>query len=149
MVGLILVGAALTGCTSTDATGDRASGPEAAAPTTPPAPSSPTPSSSDAGGGGGGGGGTGGGSSPNPGDPPKTPSDTTQTSFVTGTVVAGGSGPCYGLETDDGKRYALYGGGGSLSVGQRIRVEFAPQTQAVSCGPGQLIHIVRVSSPGQ
>ena len=92
---------------------------------------------------------TGGGTTPSPGDPPKTPSDTTQTSFVTGTVVAGGTGPCYGLETDDGKRYALYGSGGSLSIGQRIRVEIAAQTQAVSCGPGQLVRIVAVTRPGQ
>ena len=62
-----------------------------------------------------------------PSAPPRTPTDDLPTDVIVGTVTAGGSGPCYGMEDNDGKQYALYGGGGiSLTRGDTIRVKFEP-----------------------
>ena len=43
-----------------------------------------------------------------PPEPPKTPSDLVPHDVVAGRVTRGGSGPCYGLVTEDGTEYAMH-----------------------------------------
>jgi hypothetical protein len=71
-----------------------------------------------------------------------TASDQMPTNVLVGTVTVASSGPCYLIETDDGVAYALYGSGGTVRLGQRVRVEVKPLTQAVTCSPGIRLHIV-------
>ena len=55
-----------------------------------------------------------------------------------GTVTRGGSGPCFGLVTDDGTEYALYHPDGiTLAQGARVRVRLGPASQGTDCGPGR------------
>jgi hypothetical protein len=78
-----------------------------------------------------------------PGTPEQTPSDLQASDQVAGTVTAGGSGPCYTLETDDGKQYALYREAGpQLARGAIVRVWFEPA--ANDCGPGIQVRIRKV-----
>lgn len=106
------------------------------------APVSPRPgSTSGVGSGGGAGGGLPGGL-PTPPEPPVTASDQLPADVVVGTVLAASSGPCYLMETDDGIAYALYGSGGAVARGQRIRVKVVPLVLAVTCGTGIHMRIV-------
>jgi len=80
--------------------------------------------------------------------PPKTPSDQ-QPDWIAGRVTRGGSGPCYGLETDDGTRYAMYSADGfTLDEGSVVRVRVAPLLLRIYCGPGQHVRIVELETVG-
>src|SRR5690349_7245222 len=49
-----------------------------------------------------------------PSGPPREPTDNDKpTGWIVGTVTAGGTGPCYGLVTDDGIKYALHSTAGT------------------------------------
>ena len=79
-------------------------------------------------------------------DPVAPPSDPTDdikaTDIVVGTVNRGGTGPCYGLITDDGVQYALYEAKGrALPTGIRIEVATAPSRLRINCGSGQLVEV--------
>lgn len=81
--------------------------------------------------------------------PPKTPTDTLPTDVLVGTVTAGGDGPCYGMETNDGVRYALYGDDGTaLKRGDTIRVTVEPLNIKIYCGPGQHVAILKLEIVG-
>ena len=78
-----------------------------------------------------------------PTGPPKNPTDQLKpTGWVVGTVTSGGSGPCYGLTTDEGTQYALYSTAGiSLVKGARVRVRIKPAVVRIYCGPGKLVEM--------
>jgi hypothetical protein len=63
-------------------------------------------------------------------------SDELPAGVVVGTVTADSGGPCYLVETDDGKQYALIGNGGTVHRGQRVRAQTEQRPSAVDCGPG-------------
>ena len=68
------------------------------------------------------------------------PSDLLEGLWVLGTVTRGGSGPCYGLRTDDGTELALSGStAGTLEPGDRIRalVRLPAERHVIDCGPGE------------
>ncbi|HWS31603.1 MAG TPA: hypothetical protein VN408_02555 [Actinoplanes sp.] len=73
--------------------------------------------------------------------PPKEPTDSLpETGWVAGMVTIGGKGPCYGLISDDGKRYALYGTAGTeLAKGDRVKVKLETTRIKIYCGPGTLM----------
>ncbi|HET6530273.1 MAG TPA: hypothetical protein VFH03_06600 [Actinoplanes sp.] len=78
-----------------------------------------------------------------PAKPPKTPTDLVPHDVAAGRVTRGGSGPCYGLTTDDGTEYALHSTAGiSLVEGWYVRIRFAPRTTAVDCGPGRPVTLL-------
>jgi hypothetical protein len=67
--------------------------------------------------------------------------------WIAGTVTIGGAGPCYGIETDEGQQYALYGEKGTvLTRGTKVRVLGEPLTLRIYCGPGQHLRIVKVET---
>jgi len=73
-----------------------------------------------------------------PAKPPKTPSDLVPTDLAAGRVTRGGSGPCYGLITDDGTEYAVYSAAGrTLIEGTTVRIRFQPLAKKIDCGPGR------------
>ncbi|HEX8631676.1 MAG TPA: hypothetical protein VF755_26250 [Catenuloplanes sp.] len=80
---------------------------------------------------------------PRPSRPPKTPTDTfTNNGWIAGTVVKGGEGPCYQLQTDDGVEYAMHSTAGmTLTRGSRIRVRVSPATARIHCGPGHQVQL--------
>jgi multidrug efflux pump subunit AcrA (membrane-fusion protein) len=81
--------------------------------------------------------------------PPKTPTDQSDTDWLTGTVTAGGSGPCYGLVTDDGTKVALHAADGRvLTKGARIRVRTKPALTRIYCGPGLLLEMTAAEPAG-
>jgi hypothetical protein len=82
--------------------------------------------------------------------PPQSPSDPRPAKDVlVGRVTRGGTGPCYGLETDEGKQYALYNADGmSLAVGATVRVETAPMMLKINCGPGEHLSAVKIDRVG-
>ena len=66
------------------------------------------------------------------------PSDQITGLWVVGTVTRGGPGPCYGLQTDDGRELALNGAAvGPLSEGERVRVLVRTTERPADCGPGE------------
>lgn len=75
--------------------------------------------------------------------PPSEPTDDIKpTEVVVGTVNRGGSGPCYGLVTDDGVQYALYEAKGrALKTGVRITVGITPSRLRIACGTGTLVEV--------
>ncbi|AGZ38650.1 hypothetical protein [Actinoplanes friuliensis] len=75
--------------------------------------------------------------------PPSTPTDQFQyDDLIVGTVNRGGSGPCYGLVTDDGRQFALYENQGrELIKGVRVQVRAEPSTLRIDCGPGELLQV--------
>ena len=80
-----------------------------------------------------------------PTSPPKSPTDALPTDVVVGRITKGGTGPCYGLITDDEKQYALYSTAGTaLAEGQIVRVQTAPLLLKINCGPGEHRSIVKV-----
>jgi hypothetical protein len=83
-----------------------------------------------------------------PTGPPKGPSDQIkQTDIVVGMVTKGGSGPCYGIATDDGTQYALHSTAGhQLPKGKYVRVRTAPSVLRIYCGPGRLLELIAVES---
>jgi hypothetical protein len=82
--------------------------------------------------------------------PPQSPSDPRPAKdTLVGRVIRGGSGPCYGLETDEGKQYALYNASGiSLEVGTTIKVQTAPLRLKIDCGPGEPLSAVKIDRVG-
>jgi hypothetical protein len=83
------------------------------------------------------------------GQPPKTASDNSESGWIVGSITAGGGGPCYALETDDGVQYSLYGSAGMLAKGQRVRVRIAGYSgAAAACGPGTKATIVKLEKSG-
>lgn len=82
--------------------------------------------------------------------PPKSPSDQRPPrNVLVGRVIRGGSGPCFGLETDEGRKYALYSTETlTLKVGDTIRVEYAPLRLKIDCGAGEHVSAVRISRVG-
>lgn len=79
-----------------------------------------------------------------PSRPPKTPTDVPP-GWIVGIVTKGGTGPCYGMETDQGKLYALYGSDGvALERGSRVRVRVEPLKLKIYCGPGQQVNILEI-----
>ena len=81
-----------------------------------------------------------------PSGPPKKPTDNLPSDRIAGRITRGGSGPCYGLVTDDGVEYALYGqNAGTFAAGSHVRVTIAPQLLRISCGSGRPASIVEIS----
>lgn len=81
--------------------------------------------------------------------PPRSPSDPRPTDILVGRVTRGGSGPCYGMETDDGKQYALYSTATmELEVGATIKVQYAPLLLKIYCGPGEHVSAVKITLVG-
>jgi hypothetical protein len=82
--------------------------------------------------------------------PPQSPSDPRLGKDVlVGRVTRGGSGPCFGLETDAGKKYALYSTETlTLKVGETIRVEWAPLRLKIDCGEGEHVSALKISRVG-
>jgi hypothetical protein len=80
--------------------------------------------------------------------PPENPTDQIKkTGTVVGLVTRGGSGPCYGIQTDNGTQYALYSSAKhELPRGKYVRVQTKPSLLRIDCGPGKLLEIVRVES---
>ncbi|MBO3740812.1 hypothetical protein [Actinoplanes flavus] len=78
--------------------------------------------------------------------PPKEPTDPQpSTGWVTGMVTRGGKGPCYGMITDDGQRYALYSTEGvELAKGDRIKAHLETTMLRIYCGPGTLMAMTEV-----
>jgi hypothetical protein len=84
-----------------------------------------------------------------PSGPPKSPTDQRRRDRVVGRVVSGGSGPCYGVETDDGKLYAVHSTtAGELAVGTTVRVTIGPAPTDVDCGGGQPVSGKRIDIVG-
>ena len=80
-----------------------------------------------------------------PADAPSTPSDLQPVDLVTGLVVRGGAGPCYGVEDDEGRVYAVYSpSAGTLARGTRVVVKTASPPTAIDCGEGVPVTGVRV-----
>ena len=83
-----------------------------------------------------------------PSGPPKSPTDQ-QPEWIAGRVTRGGSGPCYGLETDDGTQYALYNAEGiTLEMGAVVRVRVEPLLVKIDCGSGQHVHMIEAETVG-
>lgn len=82
--------------------------------------------------------------------PPRTPSDPRPTGWIAGRVTRGGSGPCYGLETDDGIDYVLYNAEGLvLETGAVIRARIEPlPLQRIYCGSGLHVQLLEVQAVG-
>ena len=140
----MVAGAVLAGCASTEPS---ASAPVPTAASS--APLSPAPSSSS----------SASSSPPAPGKsgtplptitkpkkPAKEPTDDLPaTGWVSGMVTRGGKGPCYGLVTDEGTRYALYSTDGTeLTKGDRVKAHLEPSLLRIYCGPGALMTMLEV-----
>jgi hypothetical protein len=82
-----------------------------------------------------------------PSAPPSEPTDDIKAStIIVGTVNRGGSGPCYGLVTDDGVQYALYEAKGrTLTKGIRITVDAVPSRLLIACGTGTLVEVTTLT----
>jgi hypothetical protein len=78
--------------------------------------------------------------------PPKSPTDALKkTDLVVGVVTLGGTGPCYGLQTDDGTQYALYSRTAlKLTHGTYVKVHTKPATVRIFCGPGRFLEITKL-----
>jgi len=78
-----------------------------------------------------------------PTGPPSEPTDNDKPAgWIVGTVTAGGTGPCYGLVTDDGTQYALHSTAGTrLDKGARVRIQGTPAKIRINCGPGRLLEM--------
>ena len=82
-------------------------------------------------------------------EPPSTPSDPQPVDQVAGRVVRGGAGPCYGVETDDGKLYAVHSpSSGELEVGTTVLVKLGPTGPDVNCGDGEPVTASRIDIVG-
>ncbi|PWU47618.1 hypothetical protein DLJ47_30115 [Micromonospora sp. S4605] len=81
--------------------------------------------------------------------PPSQPTDLRKANILAGRITRGGTGPCYGLVTDDGREYALHGvGKGSFATGSWVRVTVGPADPAADCGPGTPASIIKISPVG-
>jgi hypothetical protein len=75
--------------------------------------------------------------------PPRDPTDSIKkTNLVVGVVTRGGSGPCFGLRTDDGTDYALYSVNPlTLTHGTYVKVRTRTAKVRIDCGPGKFLEI--------
>jgi hypothetical protein len=82
--------------------------------------------------------------------PPSEPTDDIKaTELIVGTVNRGGSGPCYGLVTDDGVQYALYEAKGrALTIGIRIKADVSASMLDIACGAGTLVEVKTLTPVG-
>jgi hypothetical protein len=77
---------------------------------------------------------------------PSTPSDLLPNGVVAGRITRGGSGPCYGLITEDGIGYAVYSTAGlDVPEGTYVRVKWEPLTLTVDCGAGRPIRAIEMT----
>jgi hypothetical protein len=77
------------------------------------------------------------------------PSDPQPVGVVAGQVVRGGSGPCYGVVTDDGRLYSVHSpGAGDLAVGTTVLVKLGPSAPEVDCGEGEPVTGLRIDVVG-
>jgi hypothetical protein len=85
---------------------------------------------------------------PPPSGPPEEPTDQIKkTDMIVGLVTRGGSGPCYGLQTDNGTEYALYSSARhELARGKYVRLRTKATLLRIDCGPGKPLEIVSVVS---
>ena len=84
-----------------------------------------------------------------PSGPPERPTDLRRTDLLAGRISRGGSGPCYGLVTDDGREYALHGENmGTWGTGTWVRVTIGPPTGGADCGPGIRADLLKISPVG-
>jgi hypothetical protein len=76
-----------------------------------------------------------------PSGAPKTPSDLgSPAGWIEGTVVRGGTGPCYGVLDLDGVEYAMYADADAgLTKGTRIRAKVSPTRLRIDCGSGKQV----------
>jgi hypothetical protein len=80
-----------------------------------------------------------------PSGPPRTPSDPEPAAILVGRIVAGGNGPCYRLETDEGVIFAVHSAAaGTLANGTTVRVHTAPPRRARQCGPGRPVDAIKL-----
>jgi hypothetical protein len=81
-----------------------------------------------------------------PPDPKQSaPTDLIPADTISGRVTKGGSGPCYGLVTDDDVAYALHSTAGiTLEEGTYVRAKIAPLGLKISCGQGR--HMALISA---
>lgn len=81
--------------------------------------------------------------------PPRRPTDAKPTDVLAGRITRGGDGPCYGLVTDDGREYALWGvDQGSFAVGTWVRVTTSPVVPKINCGRGTPASILKIDPVG-
>ncbi|MBQ0902643.1 hypothetical protein KBX63_11600 [Micromonospora sp. U21] len=79
-----------------------------------------------------------------PPKPPKPtePTDRRSTDLIAGHVTRGGSGPCYGLVSEEGVEYAVHGtGAGNLTEGSFVTLRISARSSEVDCGPGIRVRI--------
>lgn len=78
--------------------------------------------------------------------PPRNPTDAIKkTDIVVGVVTRGGSGPCFGVRTDDGAEYALWSSKPlTLTRGHYVRLRTEPSKLRIDCGPGEFRAITAV-----
>ncbi|MEU4402208.1 hypothetical protein [Micromonospora orduensis] len=72
---------------------------------------------------------------------PTDPTDKRASDLVSGHITRGGSGPCYGLVSEDGIEYAVHGTG-SLTEGSFVTLRVISRSSEVDCGPGVRVSIV-------
>jgi hypothetical protein len=80
--------------------------------------------------------------------PPDNPTDQIKkTTLVVGLVTHGGTGPCFGVQTDDGTEYALYSALElTLKRGQHVQLWTRPSSLRIDCGSGQFREITGVKA---
>ncbi|WP_319459753.1 hypothetical protein [Micromonospora sp. RTP1Z1] len=84
-----------------------------------------------------------------PSGPPEHPTDLRRADVFAGRISRGGSGPCYGLVTDDGHEYALHGENlGTWGTGTWVRVTIGPPTSNADCGPGIRADLIKINPVG-
>ncbi|TDB74582.1 hypothetical protein, partial [Micromonospora sp. KC723] len=80
---------------------------------------------------------------------PRKPTDSRRADVLAGRITRGGSGPCYGLTTDDGRQYALHGPDvGTFRTGTTVFVTVAAVEPGTDCGPGTPARIVTIRPVG-
>jgi len=76
---------------------------------------------------------------------PTNPTDALVPIWLTGTVTAGGTGPCYEFLANDGRRLTLYSSeGDALKAGGPIRALVTPASFRQPCGANLLMRLLRV-----
>ncbi|MGC4877556.1 hypothetical protein ACLQ26_15040 [Micromonospora sp. DT43] len=84
-----------------------------------------------------------------PTGPPRNPTDARKAIVLAGRISRGGDGPCYGLVSEEGRQYALYGPGmGSFAVGTTVRLTVDTAVPDIDCGSGTPVRIVSIRAVG-
>jgi hypothetical protein len=78
-----------------------------------------------------------------PNGPPNGPTDLVKKAgWIAGAVTLGGSGPCFGMVTDEGIEYAMHSTEPrTLTKGSRILVRVVPSRLRIDCGPGMQVQL--------